>query len=188
MTDSGHTEDTTRLVNLLLTVKSINLRGNKLLLMVSSVNSVNLRGKSLLLTVKSIKVLGGKLLLMVNSVNSINLRGDKLLLVVKSINLGLVDLVVEGIGEGSLLVVSKSGLKNKEKIKSGFSPVLVRFQSGPAGYIRQIWVSGPDTQYSTVRTLSPVEPYLQSMVLDLGSLDTVGILRGNGTIGISYKS
>merc|ERR1711935_159751 len=106
--------------------------------MVNSVNSINLRGKSLLLTVKSIKVLGGKLLLMVDSVNSINLRGNKLLLVVKSINLGLVDLVVEGIGKGSLLVVSKSSL--------------------------------------------------QSMVLDLGSLDTVGILRSNSTIGISYKS
>merc|ERR1712153_204132 len=73
--------------------------------------------------VKSIKVLRG------------NLMGGKLLLTVKSINLGLVDLVVEGIGEGTLLVVSKSGL--------------------------------------------------QGMVLDLGSFDTVGILRGNGTIGIS---
>ena len=66
MTDSRHTvgaisswvnllvlladsEDATRLVNLL--VKSINLRGNKLLLMVKS---VNLRGESLVLTVKSI--------------------------------------------------------------------------------------------------------------------------------------
>ena len=38
------------------------------------------------------------------------------------------------------------------------------------------------------RTLTPVEAYLQGMVLDLGSLDTVSVFRGNGTIGISYKS
>merc|ERR1719330_1475688 len=29
---------------------------------------------------------------------------------------------------------------------------------------------------------------LKSMVLDLGSLDAVGVLRGNSSIGISYKS
>ena len=96
MTDSRH------IVN--ITVKSVNLRGNKLLLMVKS---VNVRGESLVLTVKSV-----------------NLRCDKLLLVVKTINLGLVDLV-EGldcsIGDG--FPGSKSGLKNREKIKSGCSRV-----------------------------------------------------------------
>ena len=92
-----------------------------------------------------------------------------MLLVVKTINLGLVDLVegVDGIGDGSFLVVSKSSLKSREKIRSGFCPVR-QDMSGKFG--------------------CPVEPYLKSMVLDLGSLDAVGVLRSNSTIGISYKS